>query len=176
MPRPRFVQDLWVGPTPITAPLRRLSLRYLLSIGSNLGDRVENLERAIGAIRTLPNSRVDASSFHASEPMYVEDQPEFLNAAVVMETPLAPHDLLRALQEIENMGGREREARYGPRTIDIDIVGAEDLVIADERLAIPHARMHERPFVLGPLLELEPEWVHPTLNATIRQLHASLTS
>lgn len=149
-------------------------MRYLLSIGSNLGDRVQNLERAISAIRNLPEARVSASTFHASEPMYLEDQPEFLNAALVVETPLSPTELLNELQAIESQGGRERGLRNGPRTIDIDIVGAGDLVVAMDGLAIPHVRMHERPFVLAPLLEIEPDWVHPTLHATVRELYESL--
>ena len=106
--------------------------------------------------------------------MYVTDQPEFLNAAAVFDCELDAGTLLRELQRIESEGGRERGLRFGPRHIDIDIVGAEDLVIETDSLQIPHARMHERCFVLDPLLELDPEWIHPTLGASVRELKARL--
>ena len=149
-------------------------MRYLLSIGSNLGDRAANLDRAIEAIQALPHAWLEVSSFHESEPMYVADQPEFLNAAVAIESELSPAELLGELQRIEVEGGRTRGIRFGPRPIDIDIVAAEDLVVDTEVLQIPHQRMHERPFVLDPLLEVDPAWVHPTMGATVEELRARL--
>lgn len=150
-------------------------MRYLLSIGSNLGARSQNLEAAISSLQTLPHTLIEASSFYRTEAMYRTDQPEFLNGAVKMDCKLEPEDLLQRLQAIEEDVGRERAEKYGPRVLDIDIVGAEDTVINTASLQVPHPLMHERRFVLEPLLELAPDWRHPTTGSTVREMLEQLS-
>lgn len=145
-------------------------MRYLLSIGSNLGNKVDNLEVAIASLHNLHHSMIEVSSFYRTDAMYLTDQPEFLNAAVLLDSTLKPAELLEHLQAIESEVGRERGAKYGPRKLDIDIVGADDTVIDTETLQIPHPLMHERRFVLEPLSDLAPDWLHPARGLTVRQM------
>ncbi len=148
-----------------------------IALGSNLGDRRENIELAIERIGELEGtSFVARSSLHETRPVGIEDQPDFLNACCVVSTSLSPRALLGALQEIERGLGRDRshEQRWGPRMIDLDLLLVDDLVIDEPALTIPHPRMHERAFVLEPLAEIAGELVHPVLSATIRALRERL--
>lgn len=151
-------------------------MRYLISLGSNLGDRAANLRSALGALTLLPGATVRASSLHETGAMYVEDQPDFLNAVAEVTVDLEPIAMLDAILEIERQHGRVRTQRYGPRTVDLDIVGAEDLVVDGPRLTVPHPRMQERDFVLKPLVEVAPGWVHPVLGLDARTLLDRLNS
>lgn len=129
-----------------------------LSMGSNLGDRVETLRGAVAELRATPEVRVRAaSSLYETTPVGYREQPDFLNAAVRVETSLEPEALLDRCLGIEERFGRRREVRWGPRTLDLDIILYGDLSIATERLVIPHPRARERAFVLVPLIELDPE-------------------
>ncbi|MGH7393753.1 MAG: 2-amino-4-hydroxy-6-hydroxymethyldihydropteridine diphosphokinase [Candidatus Rokuibacteriota bacterium] len=162
--------------------------RVYLSLGSNLGERVDLLRAAIARLRVTTGIRfVDASGLYETEPWENEpgrtlgERPWYLNCAVAIETALAPDDLLARLQEIEDRLGRERPAgtpeaaRFAPRTLDIDILFYEDRVISvPDRLHVPHLLLHERAFVLRPLAELAPELEHPTLYRTIRELLAEV--
>ena len=136
-----------------------------LSLGSNLGDRVDNLNRAVEALDNLPGTKVVAfSNIYQTEPVGYADQPYFLNAAVKLETVLSPHALLGACLGIESAMHRRRSFLNAPRTIDIDILcyNAEcimqnaEVVINDGELTLPHPRMRERNFVLVPLGEIMP--------------------
>jgi 2-amino-4-hydroxy-6-hydroxymethyldihydropteridine diphosphokinase len=148
------------------------TLAYL-SIGSNIGQRDENLRDAIGRIGTL--GRVIAvSSFYETEPVEVTDQAWFLNAAVALETSHTPEALMRKLLEFEREMGRERIQKKGPRTIDLDIVLFGDVSVNSATLTIPHPAMHLRRFVLEPLVEIAPEAWHPGLKKTARELLAEL--
>jgi 2-amino-4-hydroxy-6-hydroxymethyldihydropteridine diphosphokinase len=127
-----------------------------LGLGSNLGDRLGNLQRAVDLLGATPGLEVTRSSrVYETDPVGGPPQPDYLNAVVEAITDLAPLDLLRACQGIEQELGRERAVRWGPRTIDIDVLtyGGEEIHVAD--LEVPHPRMHERWFVMLPLLELD---------------------
>lgn len=128
-----------------------------ISLGSNLGDPLQHLRSAVQALVKLPSSQVIAvSSAWRSKAVGPGEQADYLNATLLLQTALPPHDLLDALQDIENKHGRERHVRWGSRTLDLDILlyGARDL--SDSRLVVPHPRMTQRNFVLYPLLEIAP--------------------
>ncbi|PLW67914.1 2-amino-4-hydroxy-6-hydroxymethyldihydropteridine diphosphokinase [Pseudohalioglobus lutimaris] len=128
-----------------------------ISLGSNLGKPLAQLQGAVRALDNLPSSTVTAvSSAWRSAAVGPGEQPDYLNGVVQLHTALAPRPLLDALQEIENQHGRERIVRWGARTLDLDILLYGQDQIADERLVIPHPRMTQRNFVLYPLLEVAP--------------------
>lgn len=140
-----------------------------LALGTNLGDRLANLNAAIGA---FPPSIVHRQSSHIYEtpPLGYTDQPAFLNMAVKCETDLDAASLLKRLKQIEVEVGRVESFRWGPRQIDIDILFYDDLVLESESLTIPHPRLHERAFVLVPLADIAADFVHPVLKKTIEEL------
>lgn len=129
-----------------------------LGLGSNLAEPIQQLNAALKALAQLPHSRLVATSaYYSSAPLGPSDQPRYTNAAAHIETSLAPHILLNHLQAIELNQGRQRKAeRWGPRTLDLDILLFGERIINDERLCVPHYHMHARPFVLLPLAELCP--------------------
>ncbi|MER3445472.1 MAG: 2-amino-4-hydroxy-6-hydroxymethyldihydropteridine diphosphokinase [Candidatus Dadabacteria bacterium] len=140
-----------------------------ISIGSNLGKRIENCIRAVEAISDF--ARITAlSSIYETEPVDKEDQPDFINCVLEIETSLSPFDLLTFLQSIETAIGREQIEKQGPRVIDLDIVFYNDLVVETDDLIIPHPRAHLRRFVLEPLCEIAPGFIHPVLKASICEL------
>jgi len=130
-----------------------------IGIGSNLQRPVQQVQEAIAALSRHPSFELQAcSSLYRSAPVGVLDQPEFINAVCHLRTGLAPEKVLLQLQQIENEAGRTRDgARWGPRTLDLDLLLYDDLVLETASLVIPHPRMHERAFVLYPLRELVPE-------------------
>ncbi|MEZ9328178.1 2-amino-4-hydroxy-6-hydroxymethyldihydropteridine diphosphokinase [Vibrio breoganii] len=134
-----------------------------IAVGSNLGDPVAQAKQAIERLRDLPRSRViQASSLYSSTPMGPQNQPDYINAVVKIETELQPLELLDNTQKIENEQGRVRkEERWGPRTLDLDIILYGDETIDQPRLVVPHYGMREREFVLYPLLEIEPNLILP---------------
>lgn len=143
--------------------------RACISIGSNIGDRISNCKKALLELERV-SKIVKVSSFYETEPVGKEDQPEFINLAVIIETELIPKKLLSDLKQIENKLGRVRHEKWGPRTIDIDIIFYDNLIIKEDDLVIPHPRAHQRRFVLEPLCEIDPEFVHPELKSTISEL------
>lgn len=144
---------------------------YLL-FGTNLGDRKKFLEMALAAIAG-PEVRVEAvSSVYETEPWGTEGQPAYLNQAVAVHTTLSPARLLHHVLEVEADLGRVRRGKWGDRTIDIDILYYGSLVVESPGLEIPHPRLHLRNFVLYPLAEIAPEFIHPVLNKSNRELLA----
>ncbi len=139
-----------------------MTLAYI-AIGSNLASPLEQVNAAIQALGEIPQSRIVAlSSFYRTPPLGPQDQPDYLNAAVALETSLAPEALLDHTQRIELQQGRVRKAeRWGPRTLDLDIMLFGDAVINTERLTVPHYDMKNRGFMLWPLFEIAPELVFP---------------
>lgn len=135
------------------------SVAYV-GLGSNLGDPAAQLARARAAVAALPASVLLAvSPLYRTEPQGLREQPFFLNQVVSLQTGLAPLALLEALLDIEKRQGRVRGQRFGPRTLDLDLLLFGDLCMSDERLALPHPRMLERAFVLLPLADIAPNLV-----------------
>jgi len=139
-----------------------------IGLGSNLGERLELINRAIAQLSELPQTILIAvSSIYESPPIDGSEQNHFLNAVCKLKTELLPHDLLKALKDIErNIGRPERYARWSPRLIDLDLLFYGDLVIQQDDLTIPHAEIPNRKFVLLPMLEIEDVW-HPLLKKNL---------
>ena len=133
--------------------------RAFVALGGNLGDTRTILQQALDALGMLPGTRLVAQSrFYRTPPWGLREQPAFLNAAVELDTVLGPHELLDALLRIERDAGRVRDGeRWGPRTLDLDLLHMDGLALHDERLTLPHPRIAERAFVLLPLAELAPD-------------------
>ena len=140
-----------------------------LSLGSNVGDREANLRTVIDKLSEL-GEVVAVSSFFETEPVEFAAQPWFLNCAVAVRTELMPKLFLARIQAIEQQMGRRRAQPKGPRIIDIDIVLFGNSVISDAHLEVPHPAMHERRFVLEPLVEIAPDVRHPVLKRSMREL------
>ena len=140
-----------------------------IALGSNVGDRQSNLMQAIQGLRE--QVAVDQlSSIYETEPAYYLDQPFFLNMVCGGQTNLAPDQLLHFLKRLEQRLGRQSAIRFGPRSIDLDILLYDDQIIEQQDLAIPHPRMAERPFVLVPLAEIAPDLVPPGFHQSVAEL------
>lgn len=147
-----------------------------IGIGSNVGDRHGNCVKAVAILRDNGQIILKRSSLYETEPWGVEDQPRFINMAIEIETGLEPLELLMLLKETEKKMGRVYTGRWGPRSIDLDILLYEDMVLTEGDLQIPHPRMHERIFVLEPLAEISPGKIHPVFLKRIDELLSLLRS
>lgn len=145
-----------------------MSIVYI-ALGTNLGDRLTNLR---SAIESLPSDLrvIRESTIYETPPWGFTEQPAFLNMVIEAETSLEPRALLSYLKKQENELGRIESFRFGPRQIDLDILFYDDLVVEEESLQIPHPRLHERAFVLVPLVDITPEHEHPLLKKTVNEL------
>ena len=155
-----------------------------IGLGSNLGGDIgdsdetpyKQLEHGLNAIAQHPRIElIKVSSFYQTTAIGPADQPDYINAAASLETDLSPLELLDFLQSIENRQGRVRTQRWGPRTLDLDILLYDQLLEHSDRLTIPHPRLHQRAFVLAPLFELDPQLIIPN-KENVRQLLANCSS
>jgi len=134
------------------------SRKAVLALGANLGEPIQALRGAVAALAATAGIRVIACSHaYRTDPVGGPQQPAYVNAVLIVQTNLAPVELLDLAQAIEQDWGRVRDVRWGPRTLDIDLISIDDLVMAEDRLTLPHPRAHERAFVLMPWLEIDPE-------------------
>ena len=131
-------------------------MKAVISIGSNINDPKSNLDLAIGLLREATDVKA-ISKYFETEPVGITDQPNFLNAVVILESDLPATELLSLLHGIEKAMGRKRDLRWGPRNIDLDLIQYGALLSSAEELKLPHPRAHERKFVLEPWLEIEPD-------------------
>ncbi|MGD0012856.1 MAG: 2-amino-4-hydroxy-6-hydroxymethyldihydropteridine diphosphokinase [Bryobacteraceae bacterium] len=145
-----------------------------LSLGSNLGDREENLCQAIARLEAAGVRVSRRSSIYETKPRDAPNQPWFLNQVIEAETDLFPRQLLARVQRVELDMGRQRLRPKGPRTIDIDILLCGETIVRTKELEIPHPRLAERRFVLEPLAELAPDLRHPVTRLTVRQMLAGV--
>lgn len=135
-------------------------MKVVIALGSNLGDRAENISRAVSELNKIIEV-THLSTIYETDPVGGPEQPDYLNAVLIGKSELDPADLLTKTLEIESALGRTREVRWGARTLDIDLIVAGDVVSNSEFLILPHPRAHERAFVLEPWLEIEPDAVLP---------------
>ncbi len=141
-----------------------------IALGSNLGDSRQTLEQAINQLENVSEIAIESvSSWYETLPIG-PIQPNYINGCVALTTSLTPEDLLNILLKIETQFGRVREERWGARTLDLDLILYDNLILETPNLQIPHPRMKERAFVLVPLAEIVPHWVDPITNSAIVQL------
>ena len=144
--------------------------RTYLLIGGNVGNRQENLSRATTMIESKVGKILRASSLYETAAWGVTDQPSFLNQVLLVETKLDPEQVLDAILSIETEMGRKRTEKFGPRTIDVDILFFNDLIMHKNALTIPHPQLHLRRFTLEPLNEIAPKFIHPIFKKSISEL------
>ena len=145
-----------------------------IALGSNIGDRLGTMRQAVMLLEER-SLRISASSdVFETPPWGMENQPRFLNACVLAETDILPRALLELLLNIESDLGRIRRYKWGPREIDLDLLFYDDQVFNESGLVLPHPQMHRRAFVLVPLVQIAPDWRHPVLGKSVRELAGSL--
>ena len=169
---------------PVGLPLKTVSVEIerqwhtaYVALGSNMGDRRAFLDGAVMSLGRLPHTKVvKVSSYYETPPYGMTEQADFLNGCLKLLTLLTPEELLDGLLGIEREAGRERVVRWGPRTLDLDIIFYDSLVLESEDLCIPHVEMHKRRFVLEPLCEIAPYKRHPVYGRTVREMLENIES
>jgi len=148
-----------------------------IALGSNIGDREGHLQFAVSELKKAWGCRnLRVSGFINTAPYGYTQQDDFLNGCLALDTLLTPRELLELLQDIETKAGRERSQMWGPRTLDLDIIFYDDIVISGDTLRIPHTEAHKRDFVLMPLSEIAPNKIHPVFGKTVKELLDDLST
>lgn len=151
---------------------------FLIALGSNIGERESYINHAIAELRIRAGILKAVSSLYETEPEGFTSQHAFLNAAIAMRSYLSPEEMLQKAHRIERFLGspihRKPDGSYQDRAIDIDIIACDDMVLETDKLIIPHPRMHLRRFVLDPLCEIAPHWVHPLLHKSVIEMRNEL--
>lgn len=160
-------------PDASNAPRPQALQPVALGLGSNLGDRLAHLRGGLAGLRRHMGLTVVSSVFE-TEPVGLTEQPRFLNAVALFETDAPPPQVLAWAQQAEQAERRERTVRWGPRTLDVDVLMFGNLTLDSPDLVVPHPRLVERAFVLAPLAEVAPAWVHPVLGVSVRELWAAV--
>lgn len=159
---------------PLQYPALTISRRWhnaMLALGSNIEPRQDYINQALASLQDHPLIRlIKSAPIIETAPVGYTDQASFLNTACQIQTLLPPHELLKATQAIENESGRIRTIHWGPRTLDIDIIYYDDILLHSDDLVIPHPLSHERRFVLAPLVEINPYWIDPRFHLTVSTL------
>ncbi len=151
-------------------PITMKSIKCAIALGSNLGDSLTILKSAIATLNKTPGIVVKSdSSWYQTAPIG-PPQPDYINACAILEVTLEPEELLLVLLEIEIKFNRIRREKWGPRTLDLDLLLYDNLILESPTLTLPHPRMTERAFVLVPLAEIAPDWVHPVTKSAIVQI------
>ncbi|EHN15162.1 2-amino-4-hydroxy-6-hydroxymethyldihydropteridine diphosphokinase [Clostridium sporogenes] len=145
-----------------------------IAFGSNIGDKKDYIKKALEKIEERGMKIIKVSPVYETEPYGVLDQDSFLNGVVKIETDLTSEDLIEVLLDIEKQLDRVRERRWGPRTIDLDIIFYDNLIINKNNLIIPHKDMENREFVLKPLCDIDENFIHPVLKKSVKQLYDEL--
>ncbi|MBR6896696.1 MAG: 2-amino-4-hydroxy-6-hydroxymethyldihydropteridine diphosphokinase [Lachnospiraceae bacterium] len=157
----------------VSATITRGRHRAVIALGSNLGDRNAYIQSGIDGLNADGTRVIAVSNRYETDPLGPVEQGKYINACALIETVLSPHELLDRCHEIEACSKRERLVHWGPRTLDLDIISYDAEVVDEPDLVIPHPQMHVRDFVLRPMAEIAPDWVHPVLKrTTIQLLHA----
>lgn len=144
---------------------------YFLSLGSNVGDQLNNLLSAEGELSLRVGKIIKKSSYYITDPWGYTKQATFINSCLLIKSEHSPTEMLSIIKAIEVDLGRKTRKKWGPRLIDIDIIFFNKSIVRSPNLVIPHPYMHERKFVLSPMLEIAPQFVHPVLNKTIEELY-----
>lgn len=148
-------------------------MRYVIAVGANMGDASAIVDQTLDVLaQRLDGELLGRSSLYRTAPVGGVEQSDFINAVAIVDTALGPHEVLDRLQALEQQAGRERIVRWGPRTLDLDVIAAGDLVSDDPELTLPHPRAHERAFVLIPWLEIDPSAAIPGVGS-VRDLVAA---
>ncbi len=159
----------------VSVKIRRKWHEVYVALGSNMGERNQYIKKAIAALQLQEDSRVlKVSSVIETEPYGVTEQDKFLNGVLKMETKLTPWELLDSLHRIEADANRERKIHWGPRTLDLDILLYDDMVLQEDDLCIPHVDMQNRVFVLAPMAEIAPYKRHPVFGLTMKEMLSQL--
>ena len=158
----------------VAVEIERSWHKAYIGIGSNMGNKGENIKSAIESMNCGITRVLNISKLYETEPVGYAEQDDFLNSAVEIKTLLTPEELIKFLLNIEKGLMRERTVRWGPRTIDLDILLYDNVISSDEEVIIPHPRMHERLFVLNPLCDIAPYLMHPVLNKRMVELRDDL--
>jgi len=148
--------------------------KVFLLLGGNIGDRLAYLQTAVDQLAQKVGKLIQKSSIYETQAWGKTTEPDYLNQVLLLETNLAPQDILNEILKIELELGRKREEKWGSRTMDIDILFFDNEIINEAALIIPHPELHKRRFTLEPLSEIAPELVHPLLNKSILQLKNNL--